>query len=316
MIESMGNVFAFAQQWLFETLLQPLMLWLGLAAVLEVGYIGAAWLLVGLIQMAVIVLVFAPMQRLRPVEAVNDRATIRTDMAYTLIHRLGLFRAVLFLTIDPLFDTFFGFWRGYGMPTLHLDQMLGLEHALASLALYLVVMDLVDYWIHRGQHSLQWWWQLHSLHHAQRQMTVWSDNRNHLVDDLLRDCLLVVVAQVIGVAPAQFIAIVAITQLSESFQHANLRLSFGLVGERLWVSPRFHRLHHAVGIGHESKDHVLGGHNFAVLLPLWDIIFKTANFELRYDRTGVRDQIEQGRDYGRGLWSQQWLGLMRLMGKA
>jgi hypothetical protein len=56
----------------------------------------------------------------------------------------------------------------------------------------------------------------------------------------------------------------------------------------------------------------LGGHNFGVLLPWWDVVFGTANFELRFDATGVRDQVEQGVDYGRGFWAQQWLGLTRL----
>jgi len=147
-------------------------------------------------------------------------------------------------------------------------------------------------------------------------MTMWSDNRNHLLDDLLRDVIVVAVAQLIGVAPGQFVAIVAFTQLSESFQHANLRLSFGRWGERLWISPRFHRVHHAIGIGHESPGKVLGGHNFGVLLPWWDMLFGTANFEQRYDPTGVRDQVEQGRDYGRGFWAQQWLGFKRLVGRA
>ena len=138
-----------------------------------------------------------------------------------------------------------------------------------------------------------------------------------LLDDVLLAVVSVVVAQLIGVAPGQFVAIVALTQLSESFQHANLRLWFGRLGERLWVSPRFHRLHHAIGIGHESKgNNTLGGYNFGVLLPLWDMLFGTANFELRFDPTGVRDQVEQGRDYGRGFWSQQWLGLQRLFGRA
>ena len=51
----------------------------------------------------------------------------------------------------------------------------------------------------------------------------------------------------------------------------------------------------------EAAAAALGGHNFGVLLPWWDMLFGTANFELRYDPTGVRDQVEQGRDYGRGL---------------
>ena len=152
-------------------------------------------------------------------------------------------------------------------------------------------------------------------------MTMWSDNRNHLLDDVLRDCIIVVVAQLIGIAPGQFVAVVAFTQLSESFQHANLRIWFGRVGERLWISPRFHRLHHSIGIGHESEGkNTLGGHNFGVLLPWWDMLFGTANFELRYDPTGIRDQVEpdgQGRvrDYGRGFWRQQWLGVQRLFGR-
>jgi sterol desaturase/sphingolipid hydroxylase (fatty acid hydroxylase superfamily) len=134
------------------------------------------------------------------------------------------------------------------------------------------------------------------------------------------------------------VAIVAITQLSESLQHANLRLWFGRLGERLWISPRFHRRHHAIGIGHESPATTatpnaavkvgeaaqrtrLGGCNFGVLLPWWDMLFGTANFELRYDPTGIRDQVQpnrqgQLRNYGRGFWSQQWRGLLRLVGRA
>ena len=189
--------------------------------------------------------------------------------------------------------------------------------AIVSLLIYLVVFDFVGYWVHRGQHQLEWWWRLHSLHHAQRQMTMWSDNRNHLLDDVLVDTSVVLVAQLIGVAPGQFIAVVFLTQLSESFQHANLRLWFGTVGERLWVSPRFHRLHHSIGMGHESSGkNTLGGSNFGILLPWWDMMFKTANFEQRYDPTGVRDQLENNRDYGRGFWAQQWLGLKRLAGRA
>ncbi len=333
------NGFDTAQQWIFEELLQPVMFAGGLGSQLETGYEAAGWLLVGLLQLAVIAVIIGPLQRWRPVEAVTDRATVRTDILYTLIHRLGLFRLGLFLAVDPLMDSLFGSLRVAGFSTFQLDGLWpGITDVpWVSLVLYLVVFDFVDYWIHRGQHQFEWWWRLHSLHHAQRQMTMWSDNRNHLLDDLLRDTLLVIVAQLVGVAPGQFIAIVAITQLSESFQHANVRIWFGRFGERLWVSPRFHRLHHSIGLGHETirprtdddtaapsdAGHrvVLGGHNFGVLLPWWDMLMRTANFELRYDPTGLRDQVEPGpdgrvRDYGRGFWSQQWRGVLRLIGKA
>ena len=345
MTDWITDTFAAGQLWLFEVLVQPLMLLTGQAGVLEVGFEGAGWLLVGLIQFAVIACIFVPLQRLMPVQAVTNRATIRTDMLYTAIHRLGLFRVALFLTVDPLFDAAFGALRQQGISGFHLDQLLGIsQYALLSFVVYVVALDFVGYWIHRGQHQFNWWWKLHSLHHAQQQMTVWSDNRNHLLDDLIVDSLMVLAAQLIGVAPGQFVAFVAVTQLSESFQHGNLKIWFGEIGERLLVSPRFHRLHHAIGIGHESParesadgpplgvkapsggraahsvasvgDTVMGGHNFGVLLPWWDTLFKTANYEKRFDNTGVRDQVEQGRDYGRGFWSQQWLGVKRLAGRA
>jgi sterol desaturase/sphingolipid hydroxylase (fatty acid hydroxylase superfamily) len=150
-------------------------------------------------------------------------------------------------------------------------------------------------------------------------MTQWTDNRNHLLDDVLHAVIWVLVAQLIGIAPAQFVALVAITQLFENFQHANLRVSFGTWGERLWVSPRFHRLHHAIGLGHETESKqadqpvVLGGHNFGVLLPWWDVMFGTANFDLGFEATGIRDQVEANVDYGEGFWSQQRLGIKRLI---
>lgn len=318
-MEWFTDSFETVQQWLFESLVQPIAYALGQGGFVLEAFNGTAWLLAGLLQILVLLVVFGPLQRWRPVEPVTDRSAVRVDVIYTLIHRLGLFKLVMFFSLEPLFDDLFGELRVLGVGTFHLDQVWPgvTDLAVVSFIIYLVAFDFVNYWIHRAQHQFNWWWKLHALHHSQRQMTMWSDNRNHLLDSILVDFFTVIAAQLIGVPPSQFIAIVAFTQLSESFQHANLKLWFGSIGERLWVSPRFHRLHHSIGIGHEtSGKNTLGGHNFSVLLPWWDMLFGTANFELRYDATGVRDQVEEGRDYGAGFWAQQWLGLKRLVGKA
>ncbi|MDI3382908.1 sterol desaturase family protein [Xenophilus aerolatus] len=323
MSEWFTDQFAAVQQWLFEAVVQPLVFAAGLGGWTEDAFDATGWLLVGLIQILILVAVIGPLQRWRPVEPVRDRQAIRIDILYTLIHRLGLFRLALFFAVTPLFDALLGELRGAGWGTLHLDELWPgvTDIPWLAFAIYLVVLDFVEYLIHRGQHRFRWWWGLHSLHHSQRQMTMWSDDRNHLLDDLIHDAIIVLVAQLIGVAPGQFIAVVAFTQLSQSLQHANLRLSFGRIGERLWISPRFHRVHHAIGIGHESEGpQTLGGRNFGVLLPWWDMLFRSANFDDRYDPTGIRDQVEPDaagrvRDYGRGFWAQQWLGLRRLVGR-
>jgi len=311
------SLFGDAQQWLFERAVQPLMFHTGLGNLLEDGYRATGWLLVGLLQLAVMLTVFRALERWRPVEPVTDRAAVRVDVVYTLIHRLGLVRVVLFLALDPLWNEVAAQARLAGLPTWSLDNVWPgvTDVGWVSFVLYLLLFDAVDYAIHRGQHRFDWWWQLHAVHHSQRQMTLWSDNRNHLLDDVLRDGIFVLVALVVGIAPAQFVAVVAATQLLESLSHANVRLSFGPVLGRVLVSPRFHRLHHTVGLGHESLGPgSLGGHNFAVLFPLWDLLFRTARFDAVYEPTGIRDQL-QGRDYGRGFWAQQSLALQRLVNR-
>ncbi|MBK7263623.1 MAG: hypothetical protein IPI03_17895 [Rubrivivax sp.] len=58
----------------------------------------------------------------------------------------------------------------------------------------------------------------------------------------------------------------------------------------------------------------LGGHNFAVLFPIWDMLAGSARFDGRFDATGIRDLLPEhgGRDCGQGFWAQQRLGLQRL----
>ena len=321
MLGWLSDVFASAQQWLFEALVQPIVFALGMGNLVEDAFTATGWLLVGLLQIAVLVAVIGPLQRWRPVEPITDRAEIRTDILYTLVHRLGLFRVLLFFALEPFFDDGFGWLRVMGLSTFHLDDMLGslwpgvTDLPLASFLMYLVVFDFVDYWIHRGQHGFNWWWSLHALHHSQRQMTMWSDNRNHLLDSVITDVIFVVVAILIGVGPSQFVALVAVTQLLESLQHANLRWSWGRVGSRLLVSPSFHRRHHAVALGHEPGSTVRDpyGENFGVLFPWWDMLFGSADWRPGLEPTGINDQLA-GRDYGRGFWRQQWLGLKRLVG--
>lgn len=321
------DAFSWAQQTLFEAVVQPLAFELGQGNLLEDAYDGTGWVVVGVIQLLLMLLLMAPLERWMPVDPMRDRRAVRVDVVYTLIHRLGLFKLFMFFTFENMAEQALAPLRALGLGTLHLDQWWPgvTDLPWVSFVIYLLVFDLVNYWIHRAQHQFEWWWALHALHHSQRQMTMWSDNRNHLLDDILRDVIFVGLSLLIGVGPGQFVALVAFTQLSESFQHANVRLWFGAVGERLWVSPRFHRLHHSIGLGHETvpvapaqavRSQALGGHNFGVLLPWWDMLFGTANFEYRFDPTGIRDQVESGRDYGSGFWQQQWLGVKRLFGKA
>lgn len=54
---------------------------------------------------------------------------------------------------------------------------------------------------------------------------------------------------------------------------------------------------------------------FQLIQPAQSRLFGTARFGGDYSATGIRDQLD-GRDYGRGFWSQQWLALQRMAGRA
>jgi sterol desaturase/sphingolipid hydroxylase (fatty acid hydroxylase superfamily) len=312
--------FTLAQAWLFETIVQPFMFHVGLGEYIEDAFGGTEWFLIGVCELILLWLVLRPLEALVPVHEIRDRRARWNDFVYTVIHRLGAFAVIIFLFLDPLIDQFNGFLHLHG---IHPFELTRIWPALATLPLalflvYLVILDFFDYWYHRAQHSIGWWWGLHGLHHSQRNMNLWSDDRNHLLDDLLHDLFLAFIALFIGVPPGQYVLLIAVSRILQSLQHANVRIHFGRIGDRLLVSPRFHRLHHAIGLGHESAGkNSLGGHNFAVLFPVWDILFGTARFEEGFAATGIRDQLPppegKGRDYGAGFWRQQWLGLQRMV---
>lgn len=325
LITPLTDAFGQLQLSLFESVVQPIAFAMGLGNFLEDAYAGTGWLMVGFVQLVVMLCLIGPLQRWRPVEPGIARRAVMVDVLYTVIHRLGLFRVAMFFSVEPLLDMLFGEARLKGLDGIQLDALMApwwpgvSDTAWASFIVYLLAFDLIDYWIHRGQHQVNRWWALHALHHSQRHMTMWSDNRNHLLDDVLRDVIIAFVARAIGVPPGQFVAVVAVTQLIENLSHANVRLSLGWLGERLLVGPRFHRQHHGIGIGHEGRagEGSLGGCNFAVLFPVWDIVFGTARFDGHFEPTGIRDQLPEhgGRDYGEGFWTQQWLGLKRLLSR-
>jgi sterol desaturase/sphingolipid hydroxylase (fatty acid hydroxylase superfamily) len=301
------------QQTVFEGAVLPGLYAAGWMHLAEPMFDFTEWAVIGAIEIGLLAIVLGAMERVWPAEAVTDRAAIRTDMVYTLLHRLGGFALLTFALFQPLFDAIESSLRLSGFSRLNIDQLWPgvTDLPLVSFMMYLVVLDFIDYWLHRGQHRFDMWWQLHAVHHSQRQMTFWSDQRNHLLDDLLRDAVMAMVAILIGVAPGQFMLLVIASRVLQSLQHANLRLRWPGPLERVLVSPSFHRLHHAIGAGHEGPAR---GVNFAVLFPIWDILFRTADWRPGFVPTGIRDQLS-GRDYGRGFWSQQWRALARIAGQ-
>jgi len=271
---------------------------------------GLGLFLLGMLQVVLLFVLLRPLEAWRPVERWTDRQPVHVDLLYTLLFRTGALTLLFFLLLYPVLSPVENALHGAGLLPRNLEEWVpGLSRSpLLAFVAYLVVIDFFEYWRHRLQHKLGWWWSLHSIHHSQRQMTFWTEDRNHVLDGLIEAMWIAVLAFTIGVQGEQFLLLVLTFKAVENFSHANVRMHFGAIGDRLLVSPRFHRVHHGIGMGHEGPAR---GCNFAALFPVWDILFGTANFQRELPPTGIRDQLT-GADYGRGFWDQQVAGLKRM----
>jgi sterol desaturase/sphingolipid hydroxylase (fatty acid hydroxylase superfamily) len=292
-----------AQTWLFETFVSPVLFWSNLMEWYEPAFNAVEFVMLGVVQIAVMALVMRLFERRWPLEKEGDDRLVGVDRVYTALNKLGVVPLIVFVVAYPITNEIEHLVRAWGFVPPRLERLLPWlgDNALASFLVYFAVYDCAAYWVHRAQHRFSWWWALHSLHHSQRRVTVWSDDRNHVLDDLLVTLVLVVFSQIVGVQPDDYVLILMIGRLVESWSHANVDMGFGRIGEKLIVGPRFHRLHHALASPAERHIH---DHNFAPVFPIWDIVFGTAIYERKRRPTGVDDPMIDA-DNGRGWLAQQ-----------
>ena len=306
---TISAAYASIQEFLFANIVAPVLYQFDLMSWAEDVFDGMDWFLFGCIQIFLIIFVLRTWERLAPAEQQERFAKAsRADVLYTLFHRLGIFHGLIFIALSGFFFGIDSVLHDFRFDRLNVESWWpGITSIPAvSFLIYLVLLDFVDYIYHRASHVFNWWWQLHALHHSQTVMTAWSDNRNHILDDIMRAVVMSFVALMFGVSPGQFILLIALSEFIQSWQHANIKVHLG-PAKYLLVSPMFHRMHHAVGYGHEAKGKpgVLGGCNFGVLFPWWDMLFRTAIFPKEVYPTGVRNLT-----VSQNILTQQWQGLV------
>ena len=305
-----SDAYAGVQEFLFSKVVGPILYQFDLMSWAEDVFDGIDWFLFGCVQIFLILVVLRTWERLAPAEKQERFAnSSRADLLYTLFHRLGIFHGLIFICLSGFFFEIDSILHDFRFDRLNVESWWpGVTSIpVVSFVIYLILLDFVDYLYHRASHAFNWWWQLHALHHSQTVMTAWSDNRNNILDDIMRATFMAIFALLFGVSPGQFIMLIALSQFIQSWQHANIKVHLGSA-KYLLVSPMFHRMHHAVGYGHEAigKPGVLGGCNFGILFPWWDMLFGTAIFTKEVYPTGVRNLT-----VSENIITQQWQSLVR-----
>lgn len=152
-----------------------------------------------------------------------------------------------------------------------LPIMAGEESGPARLVLfaffYAFVWDLMQYAMHRLQHSSAFLWETHRFHHDETALNAAAQARVHPTSYLLALIFHMPVLVLFGPQVPHFVATFLMFRLWGFVNHANLPIGFGPM-TILISSPQWHRIHHSVRDEHQNK-------NFATFFPLIDLIFGT-----------------------------------------
>lgn len=154
----------------------------------------------------------------------------------------------------------------------------------AQMVAGLLLADFCSYWKHRLFHSALLW-PIHAVHHSAEEVDWLTNERDHPLQ-LLATYLAVIVPLVLAGFGDEVIALQAMLRRAYSlYTHANVRWSYGPL-DRIFVSPSFHRWHHA-------SDAEMAGRNFAVFFSFFDVLFGSYALPAR-DRRPAAFGLPQG----------------------
>lgn len=275
----------------------------------EYSHTLALWLFFagcGVLELFISILICTAVERLWPLTNWPQRNPIAADVTYAFIVRIVLFPLVAYFEFSWLRQQFDAFLL---TDTVTPPSLSAFVPALASWPAVIffanfALLDLSDYLRHRISHRYGWWYGIHSMHHAENQMTFWCDERSHLLEDAITYIWLIVVGLALGVSSFQFPFLILCFRLVGSVAHSTTRIRYGWLGDRILISPRFHRTHHALKAAGRRRC------NFGTALSWWDILFGTARFG---DNTIETGDAGAERAMVTGSWGEQQVAGVRRM---
>ncbi len=184
----------------------------------------------------------------------------RTDLTYFFVSHLLI--QFIFLFSNAFSDVLFG-WAVNA-------RFQGWVRSLPVWAQFLLATftaDLFQYATHRLHHKIGWLWRFHTIHHSSPAMDWLAGSRTHVAEVFLTRSLVMVPLYLGGFSETALNAYVVLVGVQAVAIHANLGLNFGWL-RFLIVTPQFHHWHHA-------KDEAYVDANYAVHLPVIDMMFGT-----------------------------------------
>ena len=146
-----------------------------------------------------------------------------------------------------------------------IDLPFWLEFAVA-----LIVLDFLIYLQHVVFHKVPLFWDIHKMHHADRDIDVTTGIQFDPIEIILSLAYKMVCIVILGAPVAAVLLFELILNACAMFNHSNVKLPVGLdrIVRKIIVTPDMHRVHHSTIVSETNS-------NYGFSISLWDRIFGT-----------------------------------------
>jgi sterol desaturase/sphingolipid hydroxylase (fatty acid hydroxylase superfamily) len=160
----------------------------------------------------------------------------------------------------PQFEAVFGL----SLPSWPLSN-----HWLSLVAAFLL-LDFLQYAVHRCQHAMPWLWRFHALHHSDPDVDVTTSVRHHPIEYLISAAFYWLTVLALGIPMIVVSSHALAAFVAAAVTHGNIRFPVCLerVLQPVVITLDLHLVHHSVN--HEEANSNFGG-----VLSVWDRLFGT-----------------------------------------
>lgn len=133
-------------------------------------------------------------------------------------------------------------------------------------------MDFAGYWNHRLAHQVNYFWNVHIIHHSSEEFNLACALRQSISTIFSTTTFFLIPTAFLGVPPEVITIIAPLHLFAQYWYHTKLIGKLGFL-EKIIVTPSHHRVHHAVNKVYMDK-------NLSQVFIFWDKLFGTFQEEL------------------------------------
>ena len=145
-----------------------------------------------------------------------------------------------------------------------------LSNSLLSFVVGFLLLDLLQYAMHRCQHAVPFLWRLHALHHSDPDVDVTTSVRHHPIEYLLATAVYWLAVLALGIPGFVVLSHALAVFAAAAVTHGNVSLPEWLehLLRPVVITLDLHLVHHSIEFSRQNW-------NYGAVLSIWDRLFGT-----------------------------------------